>query len=438
MRANTLLSQTLKRGLAADPGESGSFEQDPRSVIGLSDYLCPHQAEIGSVSGEANKDRLQNMLRALTCFFRDNIDLPFPRGDIHVRISVVFALMLGLATTLPVMGSAKGLTVDDLENTPFVVEHHLVKLDQYGQMPGASKMKTVEADEDDINRWSMSMDTDQVLLADLNGDGLKDAAAIVRYGCVGIPHERSNHLVIFINNNSKPKQISDFRLGKEQEMYSAQLTVASGLLNLKWQDGDRRPHWHKAIFKSTNGKFQVQDPPPGIKIEDLPLAVNPADIDHPAKVTGGPSMNETVSFPTGIKAGKMTEALIKQGLAKTKDKLQLVDEYNGYGHIKSISYGDLNGDKIADAAVLFEIERADNTQVLLIPAVLDHGQLCFVGKADLGAKGFDIMDSKSQISGGIIIVSLQRFDRESRSVPPGPWVPVRLKLYEGNKLIKLK
>ena len=134
----------------------------------------------------------------------------------------------------------------------------------------------------------------------------------------------------------------------------------------------------------------------------------------------------------------MTEALIKQGLAKTKDKLQLVDEYNGYGHIKSISYGDLNGDKIADAAVLFEIERADNTQVFLIPAVLDHGQLCFVGKADLGAKGFDIMDSKSQISGGIIIVSLQRFDRESRSVPPGPWVPVRLKLYEGNKLIKLK
>ena len=99
---------------------------------------------------------------------------------------------------------------------------------------------------------------------------------------------------------------------------------------------------------------------------------------------------------------------------------------------------DLNADHKADAAVLFEVERADNTQLLLIPAILKSWSVVFRRRSQPGRTRLQHSDCRARNADSIIKVSVKAFDKETRSEPPQPWISMRFKLHNGNQLIKLK
>ncbi len=325
------------------------------------------------------------------------------------------------------------LNQDKVNRTKIFVDRHPFILKDECTVQGVTKGQVCESDEDDNNYWLIAPDSESALFTDLDGDGKGDAALF--YTC-----NDDLHLVVLKNQAGRPIQLCDFIL---EHKYSrpAKLTFNGGTLTAEWQiwEPDRSI---KRQFKIGGGKVAPL-PPTGdattaATVQSIALSANPQDVANP-KIPGRiPKILSRDPVDSGIKTEKLTQAVILKGLKAQKKKLNLVDDYNGFGNIKKVVFADLNGDGRNDAAVLFSITHADNDELRLIPAVLDHGTLKFVGETWVGAGGFDTVDEKLTVNSGIMQISVKTFDKSKWKSQARPWVAMRFKLHDGNRLIKLR
>lgn len=318
---------------------------------------------------------------------------------------------------------ADGLTEDAVKKATFCVNHHpIIYYNGYSAV-GGTRVAPTFAGEDNLHCWTSGLE--EIKVGDLNGDGVNDAVALVSFAP---PYKEEYHLVPFLNENGEAVQVGDLMI--TGVFACSNLSIEPNGEIVADLSSETQPHHRHCKFKLVNKKL-VAIQTEQTQTRECSLTVNENDVllPHPS-FRYADMISRGAVIKTGIRTNRITKSAVQEALRRQQRRLEIADDFSGCGKIQQIAFGDFTGDGRQDAAIIVGTERADNTQLDLIPVVLEKGQLILYGVVPLGGGGFDTWDEKLAIKSGLIKVRI-KVGEKFQPPPAQPWISWHFKVRKG-------